>query len=207
MEHHEAVRTMAAERYLLEELSDDERDAFEAHFFECAVCADSVRTGKLIAATGAGRIAFVDVRDVAAAAAAVLADPHTHDGKIHTLTGPRALSFSELAALLSDITGHRVCHISPPRWLARIVLPWVSGMPRWQSNLVVDLMAALAAGAQSTPTPAIAETSSTGSAPGARLIRTGASRPRTNPAGVSSSSSRPSSMIATRSHSTSASSM
>lgn len=49
MEHHEAIRTMAAERYLLEEMTDDERDTFEAHFFDCAVCADSVRTGAALA--------------------------------------------------------------------------------------------------------------------------------------------------------------
>lgn len=49
MEHHEAVRTMAAERYLLNEMTDDERDVFEAHYFECAACADSVRTGAALA--------------------------------------------------------------------------------------------------------------------------------------------------------------
>ena len=49
MEHHEAVRTLAAERYLLEEMNDDERDQFEAHYFACAACADSVRTGAALA--------------------------------------------------------------------------------------------------------------------------------------------------------------
>jgi hypothetical protein len=49
MEHHEAVRTLAAERYLLEEMTDDERDAFEVHYFDCAICADSVRTGAALA--------------------------------------------------------------------------------------------------------------------------------------------------------------
>lgn len=49
MEHHEAVRTLAAERYLLEEMNDDERDEFEAHYFDCGACADSVRTGAALA--------------------------------------------------------------------------------------------------------------------------------------------------------------
>jgi uncharacterized protein YbjT (DUF2867 family) len=117
--------------------------------------ADTIRTGKLIAATGKGEVAFVDVRDVADACARVLAQPASHDGRIYTLTGARALSFAAVAELLSSATGQRVRHISPPRLLARIVLPWASGMPRWLSNMVVDLMGALADGAQSIPSDAV----------------------------------------------------
>jgi anti-sigma factor RsiW len=43
MNHVEAVKTLAIERYLLEEMTPDERDAFEAHFFSCAECADDAR--------------------------------------------------------------------------------------------------------------------------------------------------------------------
>jgi uncharacterized protein YbjT (DUF2867 family) len=117
--------------------------------------ADSVRGGKLIAATGKGEVAFVDTRDIADVAARVLASPSEHDGKLHTLTGPRALSFAALAELLASATGQPVRHISPPRVVARLVLPWVSGMARWRSNLVVDLMAAIANGAQSVPSDAV----------------------------------------------------
>lgn len=66
MEHHEAVRTMAAERYLLDEMTGSERDAFEAHYFECATCADVVRTGAALAD---------GVRDGAAAAPAAVPAP------------------------------------------------------------------------------------------------------------------------------------
>jgi len=45
MEHPEAVSTLASERYLLGDMTDDERDAFEAHFFTCPVCADDVVAG------------------------------------------------------------------------------------------------------------------------------------------------------------------
>ena len=112
--------------------------------------AESVKSGKLVAATGAGEVAFVDARDVAEVAATVLATPG--EAAVHTLTGPRALSFTALAGLLSTAVGRPVRHISPPRWLARVVLPWVSGMPRWRSNMVVELMAAIARGAQAVPT-------------------------------------------------------
>lgn len=45
MNHDEAVGTSATERYLLHDLPDDERDAFEEHYFECALCADDVQAG------------------------------------------------------------------------------------------------------------------------------------------------------------------
>ena len=45
MDHGEAVKTMAAERYLLQELTPEERDAFEAHYFECQECAMDLRAG------------------------------------------------------------------------------------------------------------------------------------------------------------------
>jgi anti-sigma factor RsiW len=49
MTHEQAARTMAAERYLLGEMSELERYQFEAHYFECAECAEDVRLGAAIA--------------------------------------------------------------------------------------------------------------------------------------------------------------
>jgi Putative zinc-finger len=55
MNHSEAVRLGAAERYLLGELPPDVREQFEDHYFGCLECAQDVRTGA----------AFVDgARDV-----------------------------------------------------------------------------------------------------------------------------------------------
>ncbi len=48
MDHIEAVKTLASERYLLGEMSAAERDAFEDHFFSCRECAHDVRTGALM---------------------------------------------------------------------------------------------------------------------------------------------------------------
>lgn len=44
MEHREAKRQNVARRYMTGELSTVEREDFEGHYFECAVCADDVRT-------------------------------------------------------------------------------------------------------------------------------------------------------------------
>lgn len=43
MDHKQATLTMAAERYLLNQLPPDDRDAFEAHFFSCDECANDLR--------------------------------------------------------------------------------------------------------------------------------------------------------------------
>jgi hypothetical protein len=43
MNHSEAIQEMATERYLLDELTPELRDAFEEHMFECQECALDVR--------------------------------------------------------------------------------------------------------------------------------------------------------------------
>ena len=45
MTHQHAVESLAAERYLLNEMSEIERYDFEAHFFHCEECATAIRFG------------------------------------------------------------------------------------------------------------------------------------------------------------------
>ena len=45
MDHSEAIRLGAAEKYLLGELAAEQRDQFEEHFFACVECARDVKTG------------------------------------------------------------------------------------------------------------------------------------------------------------------
>ena len=44
MDHQQALKIQAAERYLLDELTQEERDDFEEHYFSCVECAEEVRT-------------------------------------------------------------------------------------------------------------------------------------------------------------------
>jgi hypothetical protein len=50
MEHDVATKNQAVERYLLREMSDEERDAFEEHYFSCDICAAEVQIGLGMAA-------------------------------------------------------------------------------------------------------------------------------------------------------------
>jgi len=43
MDHLEAKRLHAAEKYVLGELAADQRDAYEEHYFDCAECAEDVK--------------------------------------------------------------------------------------------------------------------------------------------------------------------
>jgi len=45
MNHSEAVEQLAVERYLLDELAPDNREAFEEHLFDCQECALDLRAG------------------------------------------------------------------------------------------------------------------------------------------------------------------
>ncbi len=56
MDHTEAVETLACERYLFDELTPEDRDAFEEHYFGCAECAADVKAeAAIVAGVRAGK--------------------------------------------------------------------------------------------------------------------------------------------------------
>jgi hypothetical protein len=50
MDHETAIKIQAAERYVLDEFTSEERADFEEHFFGCRECADEVRAASILAA-------------------------------------------------------------------------------------------------------------------------------------------------------------
>jgi uncharacterized protein YbjT (DUF2867 family) len=108
---------------------------------------DVAKKKAITAPMGAGRTAMVDVRDIAAVAAICLTEAG-HRGKTYTLTGPAAHGFADVTAKLSELLGTRIGYTSPPAPIARLVMPLLTGMPRWKVNLLVDLMVAIKNGAQ-----------------------------------------------------------
>ena len=66
---------------------------------------------------------FVDLEDVADVAAAVLTEPGRHAGRIHELTGPRALTFTEAVEVISRASGLPMSYrrISPAEYAADLV--------------------------------------------------------------------------------------
>lgn len=69
--------------------------------------ARGVQAGEIRVPAGEGRTSFVDARDIAAAAAGALVT-NRHDGKAFALTGSKAYSYAEAAALLSKALGRAI---------------------------------------------------------------------------------------------------
>lgn len=134
------------------------RDSFYLDFLPELVGEDGVIRGP----AGDGRVAAVTRADIARSAVAVLTDPAAHRDRTYDLTGPEALSFAEVAALLSEHTGRPVtyhdetieeAYASRLRWPA----------PQWQYDAWVSTYTAIAAGELATVTDHVREL--TGRAP------------------------------------------
>src|SRR6202166_3299190 len=78
------------------------------------------------------RIASIDVGDIAEIAASVLTRSG-HEGRIYPLTGPQALTMTEVAAKLSVATGKTVRYVNVPPEAARQA-QLAAGMPPWPTR-------------------------------------------------------------------------
>ncbi|MCA1781431.1 MAG: NmrA family NAD(P)-binding protein [Dermatophilaceae bacterium] len=77
------------------------RPGFFAQNLADAYRSDIVRDRRVYLPAGEGRAAFIDVRDIGDVVARVFAEPAVHAGKAYTLTGPHALSMTEVADILT----------------------------------------------------------------------------------------------------------
>ena len=110
-------------------------------------------SGEFVGSLNRGRVAMIDVDDIAAVAATALTAPG-HAGKAYTLTGPEALSYQDVAEKLSRSLGRRVAYKDVALEVMRERL-LASGMPAWHVDVQVDFSTALGAGQASTVTNAV----------------------------------------------------
>lgn len=80
-----------------------------------------IAKGRLIVPVPTGKVAMVDIDDVAAAVTACALDMPAGN-PMHELTGDVAVRFGDVATMLSEALGHKVRHIAPPLWIAHLVL-------------------------------------------------------------------------------------
>jgi uncharacterized protein YbjT (DUF2867 family) len=109
--------------------------------------------GRLYAPAGEARIAMIDPRDVGAAAAAVLSSPG-HEGQTYLLTGPRAITYTEVAAALSAATASRVEYVDIPGDAARQAMI-NDGMPGFVAEQIVTMFGSLRQGVAAQVSPAV----------------------------------------------------
>lgn len=84
------------------------RPGFFAQNFGDAYRRDIVEDARIYVPAGRGRVAFIDVRDIAEVAALVFASPAEHEARAHTLTGGEAIDFAFAASVLGDALGQTI---------------------------------------------------------------------------------------------------
>jgi uncharacterized protein YbjT (DUF2867 family) len=94
-------------------------------------------TGMLFAPAGSARVAFIDPRDVAAAAVSALVEDG-HHGRAFRLTGPAAITYERIAATLSAATGREIRYVDVPDEAARESMVGL-GMPRIVVDGIVEM--------------------------------------------------------------------
>jgi uncharacterized protein YbjT (DUF2867 family) len=109
--------------------------------------ADQVRDqGMLFAPAADARIAMIDPRDVAAAAAVALTTDG-HEGNAYVLTGPDAITYQQVAQTLSTVTGRAVGFVDIPSEATFAALV-DAGLPPFAAQQVVTVFGELRAGVQ-----------------------------------------------------------
>lgn len=113
---------------------------------------DGIRTDRVLSLpSGGGAIAWVDARDIAAVAAAVLRAPDRHRGQAYTLTGPEPLPVAAVVAELSARLGEPVRADDPP------VGETLDGLDPWTAGILDDLYNRVRRGDFGELSPAVAE--------------------------------------------------
>ena len=117
------------------------RDNLYLEFTEAMVGSDGVIRGP----AGDGRAAVVAHEDIARVAVAVLEDASRHAGETYSLTGPEALTLSEMARLVTELRGREVRfhdETGEEAYRSREVY----GAPDWQVEAWVSTYLAIKAG-------------------------------------------------------------
>ena len=87
--------------------------------------------GKLVLPFGDGKHAPVTAEDIARVVVGILADPEPHVGQHYILTGPRDMTISEMAEVLTTELGKPVEYVNVPIQQWRTELVETAGMPEF----------------------------------------------------------------------------
>ena len=116
--------------------------------------------GAIAVPTGSGAEAFIDVEDIAAVAAATLADPAPHIGAAYSLTGPVSLTVAEAAAIISEAVGRTIVHRDLDRdaWIDGAI---ANGIPAEYAAVLRQLTETIASGNGSRPLDTVEQVTGT----------------------------------------------
>lgn len=94
------------------------------------------QSGQFSAPIGEAQISIVDVRDIAAVAAAALTEAG-HTGQTYTLTGPESLTHADMAAELSEALSKPITFVNSTPEMMRAMLEHI-GFPAWQADGLIE---------------------------------------------------------------------
>lgn len=132
--------------------------------------ADAVRyAGRILLPLGHSRVAFIDARDVARAAASVLG--HTgHDGQTYVLTGPESLRCAEVAEAMTAVLERQVTYVPVPQWLAGRLMR-LSGATDWDVEMRAELFQMLRRNGEADTNDTLARLTGAGPTPLQAFLR------------------------------------
>jgi uncharacterized protein YbjT (DUF2867 family) len=119
-----------------------------------AVAGTIAAQGRFYAPIGEARVSAVDVRDIAAVAAAALTEPG-HDGATYTLTGPAAITHADMAAALTGALGRDITFTDVPPDAFAGGLQGI--LPPWQIDGLLEDYAHYRRGEAAAVSPAVAD--------------------------------------------------
>ncbi|EHR60696.1 putative nucleoside-diphosphate sugar epimerase [Saccharomonospora cyanea NA-134] len=143
-----AVRTSGAEWTVV-------RCAWFVQAFSEDFLRDAVVDGTIALPAGEVPEPFVDADDIADVAVAALLDDG-HAGRVYELTGPRALTFAEAAAELSEVTGREVRYAPVPEAEYGAMLV-EHGLPEVEATFLAELFSTVLDGRNAHLTDGVRE--------------------------------------------------
>lgn len=114
---------------------------------------EGIRHGVIAVPAGDGRTSFIDVRDVAASAAAALATDR-FDGQAFNLTGPAGLTYGDAAAILARVTGQSIAY-TPIDDEAFVAMLTGAGVPSDYARFLASIFEPVRQGWTATTTDAV----------------------------------------------------
>lgn len=127
-------------------------NAFMQNFL---ISADSIKnSGAFYQPLGEGKVSHIDLRDIAAVAATVLSEAG-HEGKKYVLTGPEALSNSDIAEKFTNALNKKVQYFDVTSEQAEDSMR-KRGMPEWMIRIYSELFGICKAGYTASVTPDVA---------------------------------------------------
>lgn len=111
--------------------------------------------GRFYAPLAEAKTSMIDARDVAAVAARALTE-EGHEGRVHELTGPEAISHRDIAQKLSTVLDRPVEHVEVSFEDARGGMVEM-GMPEWLADALFELFEVRQAGYTAGVTNTVAE--------------------------------------------------